>query len=212
VDGSGNLLANGVTDPNYFLTATSPQDPSGTVPLTAVASGFPFPYWAANTATSEWIGANTPGGDGNLTAPVGEYDVATTFNLTNFDPTSFALTGQFLSDNEILGVLINGYNLGSFGQDANTFTDWTSFNIDQTNAATDLNAGLNTITFEVMNDSYAEGPNDNPMGLQVTIESATANATPEPGTLGLLGTALIGLGLMARRRRSTNRVLPTAVK
>lgn len=54
------------------------------------------------------------------------------------------------------------------------------------------------IDFVVFNSPISFGAN--PTGLRVEILSATADPVPEPATLSMMGLALIGLGLIARRK------------
>ena len=60
-------------------------------------------------------------------------------------------------------------------------------------------AGLNTISFAVVNDP---GASPNPTGLRVEIDSATAQLTPEPASFGFMGLGLAAIGIVGRRLRS----------
>jgi hypothetical protein len=186
-DSNGNLLADlGGPDANY--TITSGPDAFA---ATTSAPG----TWLGTDNLSEWI---TPLG-GATGATAGEFDYTTSFNLTGLDTTTFALLGKFTTDNEILHVLLNGNDLGTFGN-AGDFTQFGNFNVDQTNAAGDFNAGVNTLTFQVNNDPFDAA---NPSGLRVEVTSATAS-TPEPGTLGMFGIGAASL-LIGMVRRNRNR-------
>ena len=82
----------------------------------------------------------------------------------------------------------------------------TPFNITNGNAAlgqATFMGGNNIVTFGVVNDSTNHGAmagGNTPTGVRVYFTSATASV-PEPGMLVLMGAGLIGLTVVARRRR-----------
>jgi hypothetical protein len=200
-DGSGNQLDNAGVDANYTLTM-APGGSGFSTPGNAYAvvtpgdGGYPVPPWLANDVNSEWISPDFST-NGFLNAAPGNYEYTTTFNLTGYDPNTFALNGQLATDDTLVAVILNGTNIGTAGAGGAVQSALTAFNVDQSDAAGDFLAGVNTLTFEVNN---IVGGDNNPTGLRVEVDSVTAS--PEPGTLGLLGSALVGIGLMARRRRS----------
>lgn len=59
--------------------------------------------------------------------------------------------------------------------------------------------GLMALDFIVYNSVITAPNNNNPSGFRVSIDSAEASDVPEPATVGLIGTALLGLGLLRRR-------------
>jgi hypothetical protein len=173
VDGSRNLLADGAIDSHYTVSP-------GSGPY-VIGNPASIP-WVGNTATSQWI---TPATD--TRAGPGPFTYTTTFDLTGLDPTTAQISGMWSSDNEGT-MFLNGVQVAT-----DSFPGWTSlvgFSI-----TSNFQNGINTLTFVVPNGNP---PGDGPTGLQVDIESATANPVPEPTAFALL--ALGGVSLAGWRR------------
>ena len=188
VNDSGVALGPGVSDPHYVLSS---QPASGSLIATTVPNGFPIPPWIANSATSGWIGPNTPQAFG----PVGLYTYQTTFTLPALADLSTVLVGGLYAvDNVAIDIVINGVSVGT-GQLSTGFRSYTPFTISSNFAL-----GLNTLAFVLEN--LPSG--DNPTGLRVdSIQGSyeeRQNTIPEPSTLLLVGIAAIGFGIQARRR------------
>ena len=176
----GPALAVGILDPNYSLISAPP-----TVPLTAITT-FPNPAWTANTPTADWI---SPGASGGTSWPVGTYDYQTTFSLAGLDPSTAQLSGEWTSDNN--GCLfLNGANTNSCTSFAN-FGSFIPFSI-----TSGFNAGANTLDFVIYNGGGPTGVIAEVSGSASPISSVV----PEPSSLMLMGSGLLGLGGLLRRK------------
>jgi hypothetical protein len=187
--GIGALPAN--ADPNWTVT-TNPT-PGSTNAFVTDTSGYPFPNWLADTASYGWDSPQSSYTNNQTDSPGTEYYYTTTFDLTAFDQTTASLQFQYVADNNLDAVILNG----------TTFTGFPAGTLNALSTTQVINsgfvAGVNTITFEVFNFATAT---NNPDGLLVDFTSATAADAPEPSAFLLIGAGLGGLGLIRRRMQS----------
>jgi hypothetical protein len=167
VDDNGVALADGETDPHYKLI-TNPHVESDAA-IVEDSTAFPIVAgpWVANTATSKWIGPSLNTVDG----AIGIYTYRTVINLTNRDPKSVVILGQWATDNPGRDILVNGVSTGNAQSPG--FSSYTPFAIYGTN--TTFLAGTNSIDFIVENvDAIGY------TGLRVDIQQS--NALPAGST------------------------------
>ena len=184
---TGGLLPVASADPHWQIIST----PTSSTPTSAIVDSTIAPGWATNPGYSQWIGQSYYQG---LGVP-GDYSFQTTFNLSGVIPLSAVLNGSIAVDNCLVDILINGVSTGTSsascapGQNFGSFLNFT--------ISSGFVSGVNTLTFEIHN----LGTTTNPTGLNVVV-SGNALPLPEPGSLGLLGLALLGFGGMWIRRRT----------
>jgi len=162
VDANGDALGDLVLDPHWTLTSSADPTYDGPETYTVKSDEWPIPPWMANDSNSMWI---CPRQDSNTVVEDGVYVYQLQFDMTDYDPGSANMTGQYASDDRLNDVKINGVSTGYNGIG---FDSWHGFSI-----SSGFTAGINTLEFFVLNGSTEA----NPSGLRVEL-SVTADALP----------------------------------
>lgn len=205
----GTTLAGGTLDSHYTLFS-SPLPVVAGNPTFVVDGGFPVPPWVANSPVgtvggSMWISGNvTPIGAGT-NQPNGVYDYRTTFTGGAGVITAATISGFLSGDDSVgttaplvTGILLNGVAVAPPVATADqTYGTLFAFSFSgSTTSGNIFNTGLNTLDFLVQNTHNAV------QGLRVSGITSTTGVVPEPASVVMLGSGVVGiLGFGLRRRK-----------
>jgi len=149
ISNTGAGLPAGASDPNWSISSGGPASPAIVVGVYANGwysppSDYRWISWSENQANS------VVGGVG-----VGNFYYTTTFDLTNYDPSTASISGNVIVDDSVSQVILNGnIVLENFGD---LFFP-SSFSINS-----GFISGLNTLTFVVYNQGGPTG-----LGLEIS--------------------------------------------
>jgi hypothetical protein len=222
-------VANGVSDPSeigslangameyqgFSASSSTPVNPSGT-PISEAYNLAPAGVWAnplgntdssaytiapASGPDSTWVGAFSTAGPNGTPPAAGYYTFSTDITVTASGVYTGTLDVMADDTTEVLlnGVLIPGLGFGSIPPDTHCAGGVPNCaGEDNVAVSLDLLAGSNNVlTFVV--DQTAQGNGGNASS-GVDFDG-TLTLTPEPSSLMLLGTGLVGAAGMFFRRR-----------
>lgn len=117
IDDSKALLADGETDPHYFLLKSADDMFPGPETKIVYSDGFPMDCWIRNDDQSKWI---APRADAGAFNSAGIYIYNLSFSLHGFKPETAEIHGRWTSDNNGVDIIINNGSTG-FRTDYNAF-------------------------------------------------------------------------------------------
>jgi hypothetical protein len=171
---AGNInISTGQNQPDPVWTITA----GGSGPAQVISNPV-SPPWVVPPAGSAWVSTST-----DVNGGASSYSLSTTFNNTS----SAVLTFRALADNE-LRVYINNSATPIYTFTSSVASDFVLLPPTQT---VNLAAGPTTIRLDVINQSGPTG----------VLFVGNVSDVPEPSTFGILGAALLSVGLLRRSRQ-----------
>lgn len=206
VNGSGTALATGSVDPHWIVSggptayvgagANAIEASAIGVPLGWPITGGPYASPSGSAPFAQWI-APVPDPLTMTSSADAEFDYSTTFDLTGFQLNTVEVKGFWSADNETLGLYLNGVLIPATTI-AGTPADFEFLTLSPFDLTTGFTGGVNTLSVHTLNKNTG---NPNPSGVIVQVSSTGIAAVPEPGTLAVVSSGLLLLGLVSKRKR-----------
>jgi len=183
--------------------ASAPALQSGTAGTYALAANG---VWAGPVGNSSWVGSTPDSGPGGINPPYGYYQFTTDFTATAASDYSGSIS---VMADDTAEVLLNGVAIvpfGALGSDlhcSDSVVNCSTVDVVSLSGITLLGGSdANVLTF-IVEQAGSEGTTPDPSGVDFTASLVGDAPVPEPRSLVLLATGLLGgTGCLFRRRKT----------